>query len=228
MGKTKILWSGITGRTATYALKESGNSPYAEIVAGICRNNPEYYHYDGLNGIKEDFDVIVDFSHKEAFDKILDFAVKVNKPLIIGTAGLSEQQTKSFEDKSKIIPIFWGGNFQFDAKKFIDEIVDYAKDCDEEIHLIETHYKTKKIPSETAKVIARRVWDETGKKIKIESFLKYDDLINDWRVGKFHYRVRGFEKVGKDVLKISHMMASKKANGIYDLDRLVAEEKERI
>jgi hypothetical protein len=103
--------------------------------------------------------------------------------------------------------------------------VDWAKNYDGEIKLIETHYKTKKIPSETAKVIAKRILDEAGKEIKIESFLEYDDLINDWRIGNFHCRVYGFEQLAIDVLQIAHMMTNKESNELYDLDRLVAENK---
>lgn len=223
--RVKILWSGITGRTGQEALKVIKENNSAEIVAGICRSNEKYYTYEELDEIKEKFDVIVDFSHKDSFDKILDFAIKVNKPLIIGTAGLTNEQMKAFEDASNIIPIFRGGNFRFDVKKFIDDVVEYARTCDDNIELIETHYKTKKIPSETAKVIAKRVFEETGKEVDIKSFLEYDELINDWKVANLHCRVIGFKELAKDVLKIATMMNGKKPDGVYDLDRLIKEDK---
>lgn len=224
MNKVRILWSGITGRTGQEALKAVQNSDEAEIVAGICRSDNKYYNYEQLDEIVEEFDVIVDFSHKDSFDKILQYAIRKNKPLIIGTAGLSEEQMKAFEEASNIIPIFRGGNFQFEVKKFIDQVVEYAKTCDSDIELIETHYKTKKIPSETAKVVARRVLNETGKTVEIKSFLEYDELINDWKVADLHCRVVGFKKLGADVLKIAIMMKDKKPDGVYDLDRLCKEQ----
>lgn len=220
---TKILWSGITGRTGSHALryqKEVGN---VEIVTGICRSNDNYYNYEQLNEITEEFDVIVDFSHTDSFDKILNFAIQKNKPLIIGTAKLTEEQSLAIESAANIIPIFRGGNFQFKVKKFIDDIVEYAKNNDD-LKLIETHYKTKKIPSETSKVIVRRVKEETGKDIAVESRLEYDDLINDYVVGDLHCRVCGFEQLSKDVLKIAKLMKHKKPSGVYDLDRLLREE----
>ena len=220
MNKVKILWSGITGRTGQEALKVIKDNNMAEIVAGICRSDSNYYNYDNLNDVKQEFDVIVDFSHKDSFDQILNYAIKMNKPLIIGTAGLTEEQMKAFEDASNIIPIFRGGNFRFDVKNFIDEVVEYAKTCDDRIELIETHYKTKKVPSETAKVVAKKVLDETGKKVEIKSFLEYDELINDWRVADLHCRVCGFKELAEDVIKIAVMMKDKKPNGVYDLDRL--------
>ena len=224
--KVRILWSGITGRTGREALEIAKNSDNVEIVAGICRSDSNYYNYDELENIKEDYDVIVDFSHKDCFDKVLDYAVRVKKPIIIGTSGLDDDQLQAFVDVSNIIPVFRGGNFRFDVKKFIDDVVEYAKTCDDKIELIETHYKTKKVPSETAKVIAKRVLDETGKEVIIKSFLEYDELINDWRVDDLHCRVVGFKELAEDVLKIAVMMKNKKPNGVYDLDRLLKENKD--
>lgn len=224
MSKVKVLWSGITGRTGKEALEIAKASDSVEIVAGICRSDSNFYNYDELDSIKEDFDVIIDFSHKDSFDKILEFALKMKKPIIIGTAGLTDEQMKAFEDASNIIPVFRGGNFRFDVKKFIDAVVEYAKKCEEEnIELVETHYKTKKVPSETAKVVAKRVLDETGKKVEIKSFLEYDELINDWKVADLNCRVIGFKELASDVLNIAVMMKNKNPNGIYDLDRLFKE-----
>jgi len=227
MKKTKILWSGISGRTGIQALKVSYSCDFAEIVAGICRSNNKYYNYDQLDEISEAFDVIVDFSHKDSFDKILDFALKVKVPLISGTSGLSENQLGKLEKASKVIPIFRGGNFRFDVEKFINDVVEYAKVHKENIKLIETHYKTKKIPSETAKVISKRVFETTGREIKIESYLEYDELINDWQVGNLNCRVEGFEQLGKDVMKIANIMQFEKPDGLYDLRRIKNKDKNK-
>ena len=221
MKKVRVLWSGITGRTGTLAREIAKNSDTVEIVAGICRNDSSFYNYDELDNIKEDYDVIVDFSHKDSFDKVLEYALKVKKPIIIGTSGLSDEQMKSFEDASYIVPVFRGGNFRYEVKKFIDDVVEYAKTCDHNLELIETHYKTKKIPSETAKVVAKKVLDATGKVVTIKSFLEYDDLINDWKVDHLHCRVVGFKELAEDVLKIAVLMKDKKPDGVYDLDRLL-------
>ena len=223
MIKTKILWSGITGRTGKLAEVFSANCPCSEIVAGICRKDSKYYNYNDLKKIEENFDVIVDFSHKDCFDDILDFAIKHNKPLVSGTSNISESQLLKLEEASKIIPIFRGGNFRFSVETFINDVVEYAENHDN-IKLVETHYKTKKIPSETAKVIARKVFEKTGKLVEIESHLEYDELINDWKVDFLHCRVEGFEQLAKDVLTIAHMMHGKEAKGLYDLNKLICEE----
>lgn len=227
MQKTKILWSGIKGRTGVQALNAATNSKYSEIVAGISRNDNKYYNYSQLDEISQKFDVIVDFSHKDSFDTILAFALKENKPLISGTSDITEEQLTKLEEASKIIPIFRGGNFRFAVEEFINAVVEFAKENDN-IKIVETHYKTKKIPSETAKVIAKRVFEKTGKIVEIESHLEYDDLINDWRVGHLHCRVEGFEQLGKDVLQIADMMSNQKPDGLYDLNRLLNKDKDNI
>lgn len=225
MEKVKILWSGITGRTGREAIELAKDSDMVEIVVGLSRSNTDYYNYDELDKIKEDFDVIVDFSHKDSFDKVLDFALKVKKPIVIGTAGLTEEQTRRFEEAAKMIPVFRGGNFRFVVKKFIDAVVEYAKKSEKEsFELIETHYKTKKVPSETAKVVAKRVLDETGKQVNINSYLEYDELINDWKVDDLHCRVVGFKELAENVLEIAKMMKDKTPSGVYDLDRLLKEQ----
>ena len=225
MEKVKILWSGITGRTGREAIEIAKNSDTVEIVAGLSRSNTNYYNYDELDKIKEDFDVIVEFSHKDSFDKVLDFALKVKKPIVIGNAGLTEEQMKRFEEASNIIPVFRGGNFRFDVKKFIDEVVEYTRKSEKEsFDLIETHWKTKKVPSETAKVVAKRVLEETGKQVNIKSFLEYDELINDWKIDDLHCRVIGFKELAENVLEIARMMKGKTSSGVYDLDRLLKEQ----
>lgn len=221
MNKTKILWSGITGRTGVQAEIASKPCECAEIVAGICRSHEKYYSYNELDKINEDFDVIVDFSHKACFDKVLDFAIKKNKVLVSGTSGITEDQLSKLEKASYSIPIFRGGNFRFNVESFINDVVEYAKGYNGKLKLIETHYKTKKVPSETAKVVAKRVFENTGKEVEIESRLEYDELINDWRVDDIHCRVQGFEQLAKDVLKIANLMKEKKSNGLYDLNRLL-------
>lgn len=220
--KVKILWSGITGRTGVLAVKLAKSVDFAEIVGGLSRTDKRYYSYDELEKINDDFDVIVDFSHKDAFDKVLDFALKVKKPLVSGTSGLSEEMLERLEIASHKIPIFRGGNFRTEIEKFIESVVEYSKTHDE-LKLIETHYKTKKIPSETAKTIKKRVFEATGKDLVIESRLKYNALINDYKIGELHARVNGFKPLAMDVLKIANVMASKQPNGLYSLGQLLGE-----
>lgn len=223
MNKINILWSGITGKTGRLAQELSKENDFATIIAGISNTNTNYYNYDELDSIKEEFDVIVDFSHEDNLDKLLQFAIKVKKPLIIGTYIKSESYINMIEEASKVIPIFKGGNFRFNVKNFIDNVVEYAKTSENEITLVETHYKTKKVPSQTALEVKEKVLKETGKQIIIESKLEYDERINDWRVENLHCRVQGINELVPDIFKISSKMSNDLEPGIYDLNKLFDE-----
>lgn len=223
--KTKILWSGITGKTGQLALKLEKDSDLVTIVAGVSNSNSEYYNYDELDDIKEDFDVIVDFSYENNLPKILRFALQKHKPLVIGTYIKSEEYKTMLEEASKIIPIFKGRNFRFKVKKFIDDVIEYAKNTEEDIHLIETHYKTKKVPSQTALEVKERVFKETGKQVSIESRLEYDELINDWQVNHFHCRVQGIDELVPDIFKVASRMSYDLKPGFYNLNALLDQNK---
>ena len=133
---------------------------------------------------------------------------------------------KKMQDAAKIIPIFRGGNFRFEVKEFIDQIVEYAKNNDNEITLIEEHYITVPIPSQTAKVISKRILEETGRKIKILSSQQSKEDTNYWCVDDIQYKCKAYDqKLANDVIKIAVMMKDKKPNRVYDLDRLFREKK---
>ncbi len=223
MKKVNILWSGITGRTGQLALEFSKQNNFVTIVAGVSNSNSSYYNYDELDKIKEKFDVIVDFSHEDNLEKILQFALKAKKPLIIGTYIKDAKHINMIEEASKIIPIFKGGNFRFDVKKFMDDVIEYANTSTEDIVLVETHYKTKKVPSQTALELKEMVLNKTGKQLKIDSRLEYDDLINDYKVNNISCHVQGFDGLIEGVLKVAQIMSSNIKPDLYNLNKLFDE-----
>ena len=218
--KIKVLWSGITGNTANEVKKVIANNSNYEITVGLSRNNENYYNYNELEQIKEDYDIIIDFSHKDNFKKILNLALTKNKPLIIGTSGLSEEEEQELAFYSKVIPIFRGGNFRIGVKEFIDQVTKYAKSHDE-IKLIETHYTSMHLPSETAKVIKRRVKETTGKELIISSSYQNLESTNDWQVGNLRYHCGIYdEALAQDILTIASIMVNKRPGILYDLDNI--------
>lgn len=221
----RILWSGITGKTGKMAYELSKDMDNLKIVAGLSRMDEHFYKYDELYDIKEEYDIIIDFSHKDVFDDVLRLAIDRQKPIIIGTSGLSEEQEKKIKEAANIIPVFRGGNFRLEVKRFIDEIVNYAESYDEEkIELTEIHYKTMNVPSETAKVIKSRVLEETGKEIVINSSLQDKENTNYWQVGDICYKCPVYdEKIIEDIFTIAEVMSKKEELGLYDLDCLFKE-----
>lgn len=247
METTRILWSGLTGRTGFEAVKAAQDMADANIAMGLSRRdmsdiidiNGEKFEgvnwakYEtgmfGLYGLVEltkqaEIDVIVDFSHPDVFDKVLELAIRTNKPLISGTSGLSNRQMASLYDAANRIPIFRGGNFRFKVKKFIDEAVKLAMTTPGNLTLYENFYKGKSLPSETSKVIQRRIIEATGENIRVSSSatLGRMNLVCDWRIGDLHCRTVGFDELAHDVLEIAKVMTKKpvKEGELYDLDEL--------
>ena len=80
----------------------------------------------------------------------------------------------------------------------------------------------KDVSKRVAKEIAKLVLKETGKKIEIKSFLEYDELINDWKIGPLQCRVNLFDnEFAECILKIASLLKDKKADGVYTLSKLV-------
>lgn len=244
MEKTRILWSGLTGRTGREAVEQLPNIDDVEIPAGMSRQVPDvnpsekfetvqWLRYGtgmfGLYGLIQmakrlELDVIVDFSHPNVFDKVVELAIRTEKPLISGTSGLSNRQMAMLYDATNRIPVFRGGNFRFKVKKFIDEAVKLAMTTPGNLTLYENFYEGKSLPSETSRVIQRRISDATGKTIGVHSSATLDkaDLPCDWKIGDLNCHTVGFDELAHDVLEIAKVMKNKpiKKGEFYDLDEI--------
>lgn len=248
METTRILWSGLTGRTGREAIEIARTRNDIEIVSGISRTMMKNVARIGdvsLEGIKwfqyhelgfpfnrlRDVDVIVDFSRPQQLGTVITLAVMLNKPLIIGTSGLTDLQLADLRHYCYAIPIFRGGNFRFEVKRFIDEAVNIAQSFGGDIDLYEEFYTGKRIPSETSKVMQRRIFEATGKMVRVHSSatLPKERLPCNWRISwglgsqnNLCCSTLGFGDLAHDVLEIAKVMAKKptRQEGFYDLDEI--------
>ena len=253
MATTKILWSGLTGRTGREAIRIDRERTDVAIVMGASRRMTGPIEVDGekFEGVKWrqygdlcrdlldylGINAVVDFSNTEVFDEVLHLAIRTKKPLISGTSGLSDRQMASLYDATHRIPVFRGGNFRFKVKRFIDEAVKLAEREEGQLVLYENFYQGKSLPSETSKVLQRRISEATGRIVEVHSsdtFAK-GNLICDWELqvsrdtsptdifrDKVHCRTIGFDELAHDVLEITKVMATKpvRAGKFYDLDEI--------
>ena len=63
--------------------------------------------YTDIFDIKEDADVIIDFSHPAALDNILAYAIKNNVAFVAATTGYTDEQIAKIKDAAKKIPVFF-------------------------------------------------------------------------------------------------------------------------
>lgn len=115
----------------------------------------------------EEADVLIDFSSSAITLDVLASAQKWQKPLVMGTTGLSEEQMQHLVEASKKIPILYSANFSIGIALMM-RLLNAIKDEPyfSSIKIIDTHHVHKKdAPSGTA----LRLKEALGDAVQIES-----------------------------------------------------------
>lgn len=103
----------------------------------------------------EKADVLIDFSLPHATAENIMKALICEKPLLIGTTGLSNETLALIEKAKEHIPILISSNFSLGIHLCLQSLKIFSKNA-KRIELIETHHKTKKdVPSGTALMLAK-------------------------------------------------------------------------
>ena len=148
---------GYMGRTITQLAKERND---VKIIAGVDLKNDlttDYPIYTKISEVKENVDVIIDFSHPSLLESILDYSVDKNVPVVIATTGNSDDDIKRIEKASLNVPVF----FTYNMSVGVNLITELAKKAQSilsdqfDIEIIEKHHNKKiDAPSGTAIMIA--------------------------------------------------------------------------
>ncbi len=159
----KILINGIGGRMGV-EIKKMALEGYrgAKVAAGVditpmsLEGIPTY---TDIYEVKEDFDVIVDFSHHTATKKLLEYAAEKNKPVVLCTTGHDETEKGYIADAAKKIPLFHSANMSLGVALLCELAKTAAKTFpDADIEIIEKHHNRKlDAPSGTALMLARSI-----------------------------------------------------------------------
>ncbi len=166
----KVLISGANGRMGRAIYKKIGKN---EVACGVSRKRfaADFPLYTNFDDVTEDFDVIIDFTVSDNACTVIDFADKVNKPLVIGTTALSEEDEKALLNLSKKVPVLYSHNTSFGVNIF-NSILEYAAQKlrdDWDIEIIEKHDRAKlDAPSGTSKMLVHSLERGSGKKYTIE------------------------------------------------------------
>ena len=154
-----ILLNGASGRMGSEVAACVKNEPNLKIVCGFDREEcleGEFPIYNKIENIKENVDVIIDFSVPVATFEILKYARQNKVPIVIATTGFDKQQLSEIEELSKEIPIFRSSNMSLEINlmaSLVQKVAEVLRESD--IEIIETHHN-KKIdsPSGTAILLA--------------------------------------------------------------------------
>ena len=111
--------------------------------------------YPSLAEVKDEADVLIDFSHHTAAPELCAYAAQRRLPLVIATTGHTAEETALIEQTSKSVPVF----YSFNMSLGVALLIDLAKKAaavfpDADIEIVETHHRRKiDAPSGTAKMI---------------------------------------------------------------------------
>ncbi len=157
----KILLSGADGKMGGEIIKAVSKQKDYKIVCGFAAESSEkeFPIYNDIKNIKENVDVIIDFSIPKATFKILEYAKENKIPIVIATTGFSKKELETIKEYSKEIPIFRSSNMSLDINLMADivkKVAEVLKNSD--IEIIETHHNRKvDSPSGTAILLANAI-----------------------------------------------------------------------
>lgn len=140
-----------------------------EIACGVDAFGESKYSfpvYKSFDEVKENADVIIDFSNPACLDGILDYAVANNTPAVICTTGFSDDEIKKINYASQKIAVFYSGNMSLGVNLLIELAKQATKVLgnDFDIEIVEKHHNLKvDAPSGTALMIADGISEELEK-----------------------------------------------------------------
>lgn len=170
---TDIILCGANGKMGNVIKDIVSKRDDCRIAAGIDLNteSDSFPIHSSFDEIKEEADVIIDFSNPALLDDLLDFAVKKSMPVVIATTGYDEGQKKQIEEASRKTSVFFTYNMSLGinllanlAKKAVQVLGDGF-----DIEIIEKHHNQKiDAPSGTALMLADAICEELNKPMKYE------------------------------------------------------------
>ncbi len=220
----KVMISGFNGAMGQNVKNIVEGYDDMQIVCGFDKNikgNEEYPVYDSFDKVKEDIDVVIDFSHFSLVDSLIDFCIKKNIALVCATTGLDEKTNNHLDEASKKIPVFKTGNFSYGISVVSKMLELGAKllceDFDTEI--IEKHHNRKvDAPSGTAYMLADVIKENSKKELEYK-FSRYGKDVKRQPKDLTIHAVRGGTIVGEhevifagedEIIEVKHTALSRK------------------
>ncbi len=116
--------------------------------------------YDSIKKVKEKADVLIDFSSANGIRDRLLWCKENGVPAVLAATGYSEEDIKTVEEFSNILPIFKTGNFSLGIAlaEYVSEKAAAFLGESFDVEIVEKHHNQKKdAPSGTALMLAESV-----------------------------------------------------------------------
>ncbi len=165
-----ILIHGANGRMGKKVFEACTLDQNVKAVCGIDLvenfSNPDFPVYSSFASVKENVDVIVDFSSPASLDNILAYAVDNSCPAVLCATGYTDEQIEKIKSASQKVAIFRSGNMSLGVNLLIDLVKKAAEVLGAfDVEIIEKHHNQKvDAPSGTALMLADAVKSVQGDK----------------------------------------------------------------
>lgn len=213
----RIFLNGCNGRMGKVIVEMASADEDVTIVAGADPNQTSvgFPVYACAPECREDFDVIIDFSHISALPDVLRLSSDRQKPLVLCTTGLSEENKKSLFALSEIVPVFYSGNMSLGINVLMRLVKQAASILypDFDIEIVEAHHNQKlDAPSGTALMIADAVNETLDHKLEYV-YDRHDKLQKRDKKEISLHAIRGGSIIGEhqvifagseEILTVSH------------------------
>lgn len=217
----KLILSGYNGAMGKVLAELIETTyPEIEIVAGVSKSlesHQQFPTYENYDDIKENADIIIDFSHHLGSVELVKYAKKTHTKLVIATTGHTEEELKLIEELSKDVALIYSGNYSLGVNVLVELVKEASKMLyGYDIEVIEKHHNKKvDAPSGTAKMLVNAVCD-------VENYNQVFGRVGDSKRDKQEigiHAVRGGTIVGEhqvifagedEVIELKHTAQSKK------------------
>ena len=154
----RMILAGSSGRMGHELTSLAQTDPHLHIVACINSKSPLSCLKTQFMSDRDAFDILVDFSDQVCTNDLIQFADQCNKPMLVGTTGLTDSTMEKIRESSTKIPILVASNTST-AIALMHRLVEQAASLlgsTHQIGLEEVHHVHKKdAPSGTARSLAR-------------------------------------------------------------------------
>jgi len=147
---TRVTIVGSRGRMGQALLKVAERMPEVEVVAAVDQG-------DDLDAAVARGQVIVDFSLHHVTAQAAQRCAEVEKAMVIGTTGHTEEERSQILAASKKVPLVWASNFStgVNALFWLTRKAAEILGADYDLEVVEMHHRHKKdAPSGTARTLA--------------------------------------------------------------------------
>lgn len=248
---TKIIITGACGKMGKVIQSIVEKRDDCTVVAGVDKYDDgarPFPVYSTIGEVKEEADVVIDFSNPSLLDELLAYGKETKNALVIATTGFDDCQKKMIEEASKECPIFFTYNYSLG----INLLANLAKKATQllgnefDIEIVEQHHNQKiDAPSGTALMLADAIAEEFDKPMKYE-YDRHSKREKRTRDEIGIHAIRGGTIVGEheiifagrdEIITLSHSARSKevfavgavnaavymtgKEAGMYDMGELV-------